>query len=56
MRALALDLSESVASPRLAQLKAASQALTAELEPTDQSALVTFDTVVALPCPLSTSR
>ena len=41
---------------RLAQLTAASRALTAELEPADQSALVTFDTVVSLPCPLSTSR
>ena len=53
---LAFDLSESVAGTRLTQLKAASQALTAELEPADQSALVTFDTVVSLPCPLSTSR
>lgn len=53
---LAFDLSESVAGPRLAQLTAASRALTAELEPADQSALVTFDTVVSLPCPLSTSR
>lgn len=53
---LAFDLSESVAGTRLAQLKAASQALTAELEPADQSALVTFDTVVSLPCPLSTNR
>ena len=53
---LAFDLSESVAGTRLAQLKAASQALTAELAPADQSALVTFDTVVSLPCPLSTSR
>lgn len=53
---LAFDLSESVAGTRLAQLKTASQALTAELEPADQSALVTFDTVVSLPCPLSTSR
>src|SRR5688572_1363395 len=53
---LAFDLSESVAGTRLAQLKAASQALTAGLEAADQSALVTFDTVVSLPCPLSTSR
>ena len=31
-------------------------ALTAELHPGDQSALVTFDTVVSLPCPLSAIR
>ena len=53
---LAFDLSESVAGARLAQLRAASQALMAELEPADQSALVTFDSVVSLPCPLSTNR
>lgn len=53
---LAFDLSESVAGARLEQLTAASQALAAELQPADQSALVTFDHAVALPCPLSTSR
>ena len=53
---LAFDLSESVAGAKLAQLKAASQALMAELQPDDQSALVTFDSVVTLPCPLSTNR
>jgi VWFA-related protein len=53
---LAFDLSESVAGARLGQLKAASAALTAELQPGDQSALVTFDTVVSRPCPLSANR
>ena len=53
---LAFDLSESVAGARLDQLKAASAALTAELQAGDQSALVTFDTVVSLPCPLSANR
>ncbi len=52
----AFDLSESVVGPRLAQLKAASQALMTGLEPADQSALVTFDEKVSLPCPLSTNR
>jgi len=53
---LTFDLSQSVAGTRLEQLKAASQALMGELEPADQSALVTFDSVVSLPCPLSTNR
>jgi VWFA-related protein len=53
---LAFDLSESVVGARLDQLKAAGAALTAELHPGDQSALVTFDTVVSLPCPLSANR
>lgn len=53
---LAFDLSESVAGARLEQLKAASRALMLELEPGDQSALVTFDSVVSLRCPLSTNR
>ena len=53
---LALDLSESVAGARFEQLKAASHALMAELAPADQSALITFDSVVSLPCPLSTNR
>jgi VWFA-related protein len=53
---LTFDLSQSVAGTRLEQLTAASQALMAGLEPADQSALVTFDSVVSLPCPLSTNR
>ena len=53
---LAFDLSGSVAGARLEQLKTASHALMAELEPADQSALVTFDSVVSRPCPLSTNR
>ena len=53
---LAFDLSDSVAGTRREQLKAASQALMVALEPADQSALVTFDSVVSLPCPLSTNR
>lgn len=53
---LAFDLSQSVAGARLKQLQGASQALTVELQPGDQSALVTFNHVVALPCPLSTNR
>lgn len=53
---LAFDLSDSVAGARLAQLRAASRALTAELQPADQLSLVTFDHVVTLRCPLSTDR
>jgi VWFA-related protein len=53
---LAFDLSESVAGGRLEQLRGASQALTVELQPGDQSSLVTFNQVVSLPCPLSTHR
>lgn len=53
---LAFDLSESVAGQRLEQLKSASQALTSELRPEDQSALVTFNHTVSLPCPLSSDR
>lgn len=53
---LAFDLSESVAGGRLNQLKAASQALTNELQPADQLSLVTFNEVVTLPCPLSMNR
>ena len=52
----AFDVSSSVAGARLDQLKAASQTLTAELQPGDQSSLVTFNEVVALPCPLSFNR
>lgn len=53
---LAFDLSESVAGPRLEQLRAASKALTSELQAADQSALVTFDETVSLRCPLSLDR
>ena len=53
---LAFDLSESVAGARLDQLRAASKALTSELQPADQSALITFDDVVTLRCPLSLDR
>jgi VWFA-related protein len=53
---LAFDLSESVAGARLEQLRAASRSLTAELRDADQSALVLFDRVVSLPCPLSANR
>ena len=53
---LAFDLSESVAGVRLDGLKSASQALITELQPADQVSLVTFNEVVALPCPLSTNR
>jgi Ca-activated chloride channel homolog len=51
--ALAFDLSGSVAGERLARLRAASGALVTGLQKGDQTALVTFDRVVALPCPLS---
>jgi VWFA-related protein len=54
--ALAFDLSESVAGPRLEQLRSASKALTGELLPADQSALITFDDEVSLRCPLSPDR
>lgn len=50
---LAFDLSQSVAGARLEQLRRASGALTAELLPADQSALVTFNREVSLRCPLS---
>jgi VWFA-related protein len=53
---LAFDLSQSVAGARLTQLQAASEALTVELQPGDQSALVAFNHMVSLPCPLSTNR
>ena len=53
---LAFDLSESVAGARLEQLRTASKALSAELRPADQSALITFDEVVLLRCPLSLDR
>src|SRR5690242_17758456 len=53
---LAFDLSESVAGARLESLRKASDALTAALEPADQSALVTFNRVVSLPCALSADR
>jgi VWFA-related protein len=53
---LALDLSESVAGPRLDQLRAASHALIGRLEKQDQAALVTFDTRVSHSCRLSLDR
>lgn len=53
---LALDLSDSVAGARLEQLKNATAALTKALQPADQSALVTFNREVSLPCPLSVDR
>lgn len=53
---LAFDLSESVAGARLEQLKAASEALTAELKPVDQTALVAFNHAVSLKCTLSLDR
>jgi VWFA-related protein len=51
--ALALDLSDSVAGVRLEQLQRASRALAGALETRDQSALLTFNKVVALRCPMS---
>lgn len=53
---LAFDLSESVAGARLEQLRAASKALTSELQPADQSGLITFDDTVSLRCPLTLDR
>jgi len=50
---LAFDLSESVAGERLEQLRKASGALIAGLQGGDQTALVTFDRIVSLSCPLS---
>ena len=53
---LAFDMSESVAGTRLQQLQSASKALTSELQPADQSSLITFDHEVALRCPMSLDR
>lgn len=53
---LAFDMSESVAGVRLERLRAASRSLAAELREGDQSALILFDHVVSMPCPLSTNR
>ena len=53
---LALDMSESVAGARLQQLQTASKALTAELQPADQSSLITFDQEVTMRCPMSLDR
>jgi VWFA-related protein len=53
---LAFDLSESVAGEPLERLRAASRALTAELQPADRLALVTFDHVVTMPCLLAANR
>jgi len=53
---LAFDLSESVVGEPLERLRAASRALTLELQPADRMALVTFDHIVTLRCPLSSSN
>lgn len=53
---LAFDLSDSVAGARLENLRNASDALTKELQAADQSALVTFNRAVSMPCPLSLDR
>ena len=53
---LAFDLSDSVAGARLDNLRNASDALTNALQPADQSALVTFNRAVSMPCPLSLDR
>jgi VWFA-related protein len=50
---LALDLSDSVAGPRLARLRAAAGALIAGLGPGDQVALVTLSHIVRLDAELS---
>src|SRR5262245_28545033 len=50
---LALDMSESVAGERLAQLRDAGQAVLDGLARDDQSALVTFSNVVSLGAPLT---
>jgi VWFA-related protein len=50
---LALDMSESLAGERLAQLQDASRAVLDGLTKDDQAALVTFSNVVALGAPLS---
>lgn len=53
---LAFDLSESVAGARLEQLRLATRSLTSELQPADQSGLITFNQVVSQLCPLSGDR
>ena len=50
---MALDLSGSVAGPRLEQLRSASQALIGRLEKQDRAALVMFNSRVAQSCRLS---
>jgi len=50
---LALDMSDSVAGERLAQLQDAGSAVLAGLTRDDQAALVTFSNIVSLPAPLS---
>ncbi len=52
---LALDLSESVAGPRLEQLQRAGATLLDALEPRDRAALITFNQGVALRCPLAST-
>lgn len=53
---LVFDLSESVVGEPLERLRAASRALTSELQAADRLALVTFDQVVSMRCALSTSN
>ena len=50
---LTFDLSESVAGARHDQLRQASRELTRSLLPADQVSLITFNQVVAMPCPPS---
>jgi len=50
---LTFDLSESVAGARHEQLRRASRELTRSLLPADQVSLITFNQVVAMPCPPS---
>lgn len=52
---LALDMSDSVAGPRLERLRAAASALLAGLRPADQAALVTLSHIVRLDAALSTN-
>ena len=49
---LAFDLSESVAGSAARSAAGGSKALTAELQPADRPALVTFDHVVTMRCAL----
>lgn len=53
---LAFDLSDSVVGEPLERLRAASRALTSELQPADRLALVTFDHIVTMRCALSVSN
>ena len=51
---LTVDLSDSVAGARHDQLRQASRELTRSLLPADQVSLITFNHIVAMPCPPST--